>query len=261
MEDVIYSAIGQLVDIVSYRMLPCTITTYSPALAIDRRHGDRALPVPAADGAKEEAPREDIPVVPLVYDVIITVLYWQAGIRRSLATLGAFERHTNYIARMMHDMWEQVQDLREAIGLPCSAPPMPRASTDRSAQKPPCPPMSTNMPTLAGTAAPPSAAVERLTLHTGAIEEDPATTGEATPVSVVVRPIPTTEDDTTVAVEVSSTSFADIDKIAGQRTPLKGAIEDHPPTEKDPASTVEGDTTAPAEVSPTAFNDVDEAAR
>ncbi|KAF0935326.1 hypothetical protein E2562_032030 [Oryza meyeriana var. granulata] len=84
MEDVIYSAIGrqlpygpylfallrmaELVDIVSYRMLPCTIGTYSPALATDRRHGDKALlvraaGVPVAGGAKEEATRVDIPVV------------------------------------------------------------------------------------------------------------------------------------------------------------------------------------------------------
>ncbi|KAF0914555.1 hypothetical protein E2562_030360 [Oryza meyeriana var. granulata] len=84
MEDVIYSAIGrqlpygpylfallrtaELVDIVSNRMLPCTISTYSPAPVIDRRHRDRALPVraagvPVAHGAKEEAPRVDIPVV------------------------------------------------------------------------------------------------------------------------------------------------------------------------------------------------------
>ncbi|KAF0927668.1 hypothetical protein E2562_035576 [Oryza meyeriana var. granulata] len=85
MEDVIYSAIGrqlpygpylfallrtaELVDIVSYRMLPCTISTYSPAPAIDRIHEDRALlvraaSVPVAGGAKEEAPRVDIPIVP-----------------------------------------------------------------------------------------------------------------------------------------------------------------------------------------------------
>ncbi|KAF0914671.1 hypothetical protein E2562_031132 [Oryza meyeriana var. granulata] len=134
---------------------------------------------------------------------------------------------------------------------------MPRTSSDRSPQEPPCPPTSTNMPTSAGTAAPSSAAVERLTPHTGAIEEDPATVGEATPASVVR---PTTEDDTTVAAEVSSTAFADVDEVAGRPTPLTGATEDHPPTEEDPASTGEGDTTAPAEGLASAFPDIDETA-
>ncbi|KAF0922489.1 hypothetical protein E2562_037273 [Oryza meyeriana var. granulata] len=78
---------------------------------------------------------------------------------------------------------------------------------------------------------------------------------------VVVRPVPTTEDDTTVAAEVSSTAFTDVDKEAGRPTPLTGATEDHPPMEEDPTSTVEGDTIAPAEVSPTVFADVDEVAR
>ncbi|KAF0909562.1 hypothetical protein E2562_037188 [Oryza meyeriana var. granulata] len=118
--------------------------------------------------------------------------------------------------------------------------------------------MSTDMPTSAGTAAPSSAAVERLTPHTGATEEDPATAGEVTPASIVR---PTTEDNTTVAAEVSSTAFADINEVARRPTPLTGAIEDHPPTEEDPASTAEGDTTALAEVSAFVFPDVDEAAR
>ncbi|KAF0895147.1 hypothetical protein E2562_006849 [Oryza meyeriana var. granulata] len=113
------------------------------------------------------------------------------------------------------------------------------------------------MPTSAGTAAPYSATVERLTPHTGVTKEDPATTGEATPASIVVRP--TTEDDTTVATEVSSTAFADVDKAAGRPMPLTGATEDHTPMEEDPASTAKGDTTTPAEVSPSAFPDVDEA--
>ncbi|KAF0895141.1 hypothetical protein E2562_006844 [Oryza meyeriana var. granulata] len=81
--------------------------------------------------------------------------------------------------------------------------------------------------------------------HIGGTEEDPATTGEATPASVIVRPIPTTEDDTTAA---------------GQPMLLIGAIEDHPPMEEDPASTAEGDITALADVSPTSFADIDEAA-
>ncbi|KAF0906541.1 hypothetical protein E2562_011521 [Oryza meyeriana var. granulata] len=68
------------------------------------------------------------------------------------------------------------------------------------------------MPTSAGTPAPSSAAVEQLTPLTGATEEDPATAGEATPASIV---LPTTEDDTTAAAEVSSTAFADIDEAAG----------------------------------------------
>ncbi|KAF0910305.1 hypothetical protein E2562_001488 [Oryza meyeriana var. granulata] len=233
MEDVIYNAIGcqlpygpylfallrmaELVDIVSYRMLPCTISTYSPAPVIDRRHGDRALPVPAAgvpavDSAEEEAPREDIPV----------------------------------------------QDLREATRFPRSAPPMPRASSNRSPREPPCPPTSTDMPTSAGTAAPSSAVVERLTSCTGATEEDPATVREVTLASVVVRP--TTEDDTTAIAEVSSTAFTNVDETAGRPTPLACATKDHPPTKEGPASTIEGDTTAPAEVSPSAFHVVDEAA-
>ncbi|KAF0922178.1 hypothetical protein E2562_027777 [Oryza meyeriana var. granulata] len=113
------------------------------------------------------------------------------------------------------------------------------------------------MPTSAGIAAPPSAAVERLTPHTGATEEDPTTAGEATP-AYVVRP--TTEDDTTTAAEVSSTAFADVDEAAGRPMPLTSATEDHPPMEEDPASTAEGDTTTPAEVSASDFPDVDEAA-
>ncbi|KAF0929186.1 hypothetical protein E2562_016424 [Oryza meyeriana var. granulata] len=92
---------------------------------------------------------------------------------------------------------------------------MPPASTDRSPQEPPCPPTSTDMPTSAGTAAPSSTAVKRPTPHTGATEEDPATSREATPTSVVVRPVPTIEDDTTTVIEVSSTAFADVDKAAG----------------------------------------------
>ncbi|KAF0930893.1 hypothetical protein E2562_036987 [Oryza meyeriana var. granulata] len=115
------------------------------------------------------------------------------------------------------------------------------------------------MPTSASTAALSSAAVERLTPHTGATEEDPATAGEATPASVIVRP--TTEDNTTVAAEVSSTAFADVDEAAGQPTPLIDATEDHPATEEDSASTTEDNTTAPTEVSPSAFPEVDEAAR
>ncbi|KAF0914771.1 hypothetical protein E2562_031378 [Oryza meyeriana var. granulata] len=113
------------------------------------------------------------------------------------------------------------------------------------------------MPTLAGTAAPSFVAVERLTPLTRATEEDPATAGEATPASIV---LPTTEDDTTAAVEVSFTAFADIDEAARRPTPLIGATEDYPPTEEDPASTVEGDTTDPAEVSASVFPDVDKAA-
>ncbi|KAF0895753.1 hypothetical protein E2562_014362 [Oryza meyeriana var. granulata] len=250
MEDVIYSAIErqlpygpylfallrtvELVDIVSYRMLPCTISTYSPAPAIDKRHGDRALPVraasmPATDGAEEEAPRVDIPVVPASLrcqrysslpvgrdqaessssrssDFECTVLQELTSLRSQ------FKRHIEYVARMMHDMWEQVQDLREVTGLPLSAPPMPRTSSDRSPREPPCPPTSTDMPTSADTAAPSSAAVERLTPLTSATKEDPATAGEATLASIV---LPTTKDDTAAAAEVSSTAFADIDEAAG----------------------------------------------
>ncbi|KAF0906262.1 hypothetical protein E2562_009639 [Oryza meyeriana var. granulata] len=114
----------------------------------------------------------------------------------------------------------------------------------RSPREPPCPPTSTGMPTLAGTVAPSSVAVERLTPLTGATEEDPATAGEVMPASIV---LPTTEDDTTATAEVSSIAFADIDEAAGRPTPLTGATEDHPPMEEDPASTAEGDTTAPAE--------------
>ncbi|KAF0905042.1 hypothetical protein E2562_000852 [Oryza meyeriana var. granulata] len=295
MEDVIYSAIGcqlpygpylfallqttELVNIVSYRMLPCTISTYSPASTTDRRHGDKALlvraaGVPAANGVEEEAPRVDIPVVlaslrrqhysslPVGRDHVESSSSrssdFECTVLRELTSLcSQFERHTKYVPRMMHDMWEQVQDLKETIGLPRSTPPMPRASSDRSPQEPPCPPTSTDMPTSAGVAAPFSAAVEQLTPLTGATEEDPATAGEATPASIV---LPTIEDNTTVAAEVSSTAFADVDKAAGQPTPLTGATEDHLPTEEDPASTAEGDTTAPAEVSASAFPDVDEAA-
>ncbi|KAF0889750.1 hypothetical protein E2562_030524 [Oryza meyeriana var. granulata] len=207
--------------------------------------------MPAADDAEEEAPREDILVVP-------TSLRRQ---RCSSLQVGRdqFEHHTDYVARMMHDMWEQVQDLREATGLPRFAPLMPRASSDRSPRELPCPPTSTNIPTSAGTAAQSSTTVEQLTPHTSATEEDPATTGEATPASVVVRP--TTEDDTTVAAEVSSTALANVDEAARRPTPLIGATEDRSPMEEDPASTIKGDTTAPTEVSPSAFPDVDEAAR
>ncbi|KAF0910344.1 hypothetical protein E2562_001524 [Oryza meyeriana var. granulata] len=67
------------------------------------------------------------------------------------------------------------------------------------------------MPTSAGTTAPSSAAVERLTPHTGATKEDPATTGEATPASVIIA---TTEGDTTAPAKVSPTAFADIDEAA-----------------------------------------------
>ncbi|KAF0930892.1 hypothetical protein E2562_036986 [Oryza meyeriana var. granulata] len=145
-EDVIYSAIerqlpygpylfalfrtAELVDIVSYRMLPCTINTYSPAPATDRRHKDKALPVPAAgvpaaNGGEEEAPREDILVIPTNLrrqrysslpvgrdqaessssrssDFECTVLQELMSLRSK------FERHIDYVARMMHDMWERV---------------------------------------------------------------------------------------------------------------------------------------------------------
>ncbi|KAF0917895.1 hypothetical protein E2562_021620 [Oryza meyeriana var. granulata] len=114
------------------------------------------------------------------------------------------------------------------------------------------------MPTLAGTTALSSVAVERLTPPTGATEEDPATTGEATPSSIV---LPTIEDDTTAAAEVSSTAFTDFDEAAGRSTPLTGATEDHPPMEEDPTSTAEGNTSTPTEVSASVFPDVDEAAR
>ncbi|KAF0922510.1 hypothetical protein E2562_037410 [Oryza meyeriana var. granulata] len=108
MEDAIYSAIkrqlphdpylfallltAELVDIVSYRMLPCTINSYSPASATYRRHRDRALPmlaagVPATDCAEEGAHWEDIPSSLLVYDVSVTVLYRWVGIRQSLAAV------------------------------------------------------------------------------------------------------------------------------------------------------------------------------
>ncbi|KAF0888610.1 hypothetical protein E2562_016077 [Oryza meyeriana var. granulata] len=134
---------------------------------------------------------------------------------------------------------------------------MPRATSDRSPREPPCPHTSTDMPTSTGTAAPSSAAVERLTPLTGATEEDPATAREATPASIM---LPTTEDDTTAAAEVSSTAFANVDEAAGQPTPLTGATKDHLPMEKDPASTIEGDTITPAEVLAFAFPDVHEAA-
>ncbi|KAF0888289.1 hypothetical protein E2562_013733 [Oryza meyeriana var. granulata] len=250
MEDVIYSAIrrhllygpylfallrmAKLVDIISYRMLPCTISTYSPAPATNIRHRYRALLVQAvgvlaAGGAEEEAPRMDIPVVPAslrcqnysslpmgrdqVESSNSRSSDFECTVLRELTSLRSqFERHTDYVAHMMHNMWEQVQDLREAIGLPRSTPPMPRVSSGRSPREPPCPPTSTDMPTSAGTAAPSSVAVERLMPHTGATEEDHATTGEATPASVVR---PTIEDDTTAAAEVSSTAFADVDEAAG----------------------------------------------
>ncbi|KAF0914770.1 hypothetical protein E2562_031377 [Oryza meyeriana var. granulata] len=146
MKDVIYSAIGcqlpygpylftllrtaKLVDIISYKMLLCTISTYRPAPATDRRHRDRALPVraagmPAADGAEEEAPRVDISVVPASlrrqHCSSLSVGRDQAEssssrssdfectVLRELTSLRSqFERHTEYVARMMHDMWEQV---------------------------------------------------------------------------------------------------------------------------------------------------------
>ncbi|KAF0927335.1 hypothetical protein E2562_031948 [Oryza meyeriana var. granulata] len=212
MKDAIYSTIGrqlpygpylfvllrtaELFDIVSYRMLPCTISTYSPAPAIDRRHGDRALLVPAAgvpatNGA-EEAPREDILVIPanLQRQRYSSLLVgrdqaessssrsndFECTVLRELTSLHSqFKCHTDYVAPMMHDMWEQVHDLRDAIGFPRSAPPMPRAFSDRSPWEPPCPPTSTDMPTLASTAAPSSTALERLTPRTSATEEDHAT--------------------------------------------------------------------------------------
>ncbi|KAF0911330.1 hypothetical protein E2562_008219 [Oryza meyeriana var. granulata] len=83
---------------------------------------------------------------------------------------------------------------------------------------------------FSGIAALSFVAVERLTPHTGATEEDPDTAGEGTPASVMR---PTTEDDTTAAAEVSSTAFVDVDKAAGRPMPLKGATEDHPSTEED----------------------------
>ncbi|KAF0900351.1 hypothetical protein E2562_031101 [Oryza meyeriana var. granulata] len=95
---------------------------------------------------------------------------------------------------------------------------MPPTSTERSPREPPCPSTSTDMPTSAGTATSSSVAVEQLMPHTNATKEDPATTREATPASVFVRPIPTTEDDTTAAAEESSTAFADVDEAAGRPT-------------------------------------------
>ncbi|KAF0920441.1 hypothetical protein E2562_035153 [Oryza meyeriana var. granulata] len=89
------------------------------------------------------------------------------------------------------------------------------------------------------------------------------------PASVVVRPIPTTEDDTTAATEVSSTIFADVDEAARRSTQLTSATEDCPATEEDPATTaewaptsiaiatIEGDTTAVAKVSSTIVTNVD----
>ncbi|KAF0901411.1 hypothetical protein E2562_000292 [Oryza meyeriana var. granulata] len=113
------------------------------------------------------------------------------------------------------------------------------------------------MPTSVGRAAPSSASVERLTPLTGATEEGLVTAGEVMLAFIV---LPTSEDDTAAATEVSSTAFADVDEVAGRPTPLTGATEDHPPTEEDPASTTKGDTIAPAEVSASAFPDVDEVA-
>ncbi|KAF0896187.1 hypothetical protein E2562_019676 [Oryza meyeriana var. granulata] len=201
----------------------------------------------------------------------------ECTVLRELTSLRSqFERHIDYIARMMHDMWEQAQDLREAIGFPHSAPPMPHASSERSPQEPPCPPTYTDMPTSAGTTAPSSAIVERLTPHTGATEEDPTTAGEATPASVVRStteddtsccredhpptqedPASTTEGDTSAPAEVSASAFPDVDEAAGRPMPLTGAIKDYTPAEEDPVSTTEGDTTAPS----TVFADADEAAR
>ncbi|KAF0909904.1 hypothetical protein E2562_001169 [Oryza meyeriana var. granulata] len=212
MEDVIYNAIGcqlpygpnlfallrtaKLVDIVSYRMLPCTISTYSPAPVINRRHGDRALPVqatsvPAADGAEEEAPRVDIPVVP-------------ANLRR--------QRYSSLPVGM-----DQAE-----------------SSSSRSSD-------FADVDEVAG----------RPTPLTGATEDHPPTEKD---------PASTAEGDTTALAEVSASAFLDVDEAAGRPTPLTGATEDRTPTEEDPASTTEGDTTAPSEASPTAIVDSDEAA-
>ncbi|KAF0888611.1 hypothetical protein E2562_016078 [Oryza meyeriana var. granulata] len=146
MENVIYSAIGrqlpygpylfallrmaELVNIVSYRMLTCTISTYSPAPMTDRRHVDRALPVraagvPAVDGAEEEAPRVDIPIVPTslrrqcysslpvgkdqVESSSSRSSDFECTVLRELMSLRSqFKRHTVNVARVMHDMWEHV---------------------------------------------------------------------------------------------------------------------------------------------------------
>ncbi|KAF0904339.1 hypothetical protein E2562_033412 [Oryza meyeriana var. granulata] len=109
-----------------------------------------------------------------------------------------------------------------------------------------------DMPTLAGTAAPSSTVVERLTPLTGATKDHPPTKED---------PANTVEGDTTAPAKVSASAFPDIDEAAGRPTLLTGATEDRTPAEEDPASTTEGNATAPSKVSPTAIADADEAAR